>query len=151
MWMPQEIAVTSHYFSVHGPLCILHCVCLQCLGQCIWITCERPNSLWFYGSNSSGPLWASQLFYSNPSEAGSSSSWITTILSDAICRPLRFSWTHNQKGGGLKVTARGKKWDKEAKAKHVSSSPLCFFHFRVEILQLFSRVWGCGDLWESWM
>lgn len=75
-----------------------HCVFL---GHSISSTYEGPNSLWFYGSNSSRLVWASQLFYGNLYlRAASSSSWITTNLSDSICRPQRFTWTHNQKGEG---------------------------------------------------
>lgn len=84
--------MTSHYYSAHGALFLRHS---------IWSTCEGPNSLWFYGSNSSRLVWASQLFYGNLYlRAASSSSWITTNLSDSICRPQRFTWTHNQKGEG---------------------------------------------------
>lgn len=122
-------------------------VCLVCLGQCIWITCERSNSLWFYGSNSSRLVWASQLFYRNLSAAGSSSSWITTNLSDTICRPLRFTWTHKSEGSGLKVTVKERNGTQH-RTECASSSPL-FILFQSISEWITAAFLQSLELWQS--
>lgn len=157
MWVSQlnssdltllECTQTIVYFPLR--------VCLPCAGQCIWITCERSNSLWFYGSNSSRlvcePLSSFTATYLRPVPLLAESPLIYQTLS----ADQSVSHEHTGGGEGAEGDSKGVKWDT---AKGLSSkSPACvilssgFISFLSRVTAaLFCTVWGCSDLWETGM